>query len=430
MKNKFIYIIFGIFFTTLFLGAYSINSVLLALTSCVSMFYLIKKKNVTLLRSQKLFIFTIILYLIIHLLDYIFYYNFNEKVGASVSKQFLILLIILTFIFIKEYYHYKINLETVFLIFITLSIIPFIVWKFLNIEDSFMLFTIEKLNLERPYYGFLLASAGLMIISNVIHFFNPLGVNGQYLRNNGESNSQQSNPNFFIQPLVYFLLYLLIIFICLKLEVKMALIGLIISSVGVVFIYLNKSMRLKFVLLILISTSILYVSKSSKINDEISSVKGLISGPVDKTTNSNSVLSGQENSFNLRKITWAKTMQKIKQNYVFGIGSLEAEKDLDYYYKTLGYPWMVGQNTHNQFLNQLLLFGILGLVSLLVFMLYPLFLALNNSWYFLFGFNILFICCCLTENMLNRQTGIVSYLFFNSFFIFLNNNIKINNNET
>jgi len=118
-----------------------------------------------------------------------------------------------------------------------------------------------------------------------------------------------------------------------------------------------------------------------------------------------------------RFLIWKFSFELIAENekYFFGLGNKETNNLLIEKYRTIQNKkrgnWFIerGFNTHNQFLDFMLNYGIIGLVIYLYVFLSYLFSLKKN----IFLFNLilsLFIFSCL-ENILNRQLGVYIFAF-------------------
>ncbi len=104
----------------------------------------------------------------------------------------------------------------------------------------------------------------------------------------------------------------------------------------------------------------------------------------------------------------SKQYDKLLQNKKLS----ESQRKAINIYKTKKY------NTHNQYLQILIAFGVFGLLYLLfLFFLFLRFSIINHNKLY-FAFLLLFLMCLFTENLLERQTGIVFFMFFNCLFLF------------
>ncbi len=111
------------------------------------------------------------------------------------------------------------------------------------------------------------------------------------------------------------------------------------------------------------------------------------------------------------------TFKLIKQNWLTGVGPENVQKRLDecyssYTYKSFDDFQHKSYNTHNQFFDILLKFGIFGILGFILYI----FWGIKNNLEYYYIFISLCILSMLTENILNRQVGIVFFNFFNSLF--------------
>lgn len=126
---------------------------------------------------------------------------------------------------------------------------------------------------------------------------------------------------------------------------------------------------------------------------------------------------------NYRYGIWYCALQNIKEHPLFGVNPDQAQDRLNECYTKFDYEsyedfTKVTYNTHNQYLDQFLKFGVLGF--LLFVCTFGFFLKNSSSFYQLF---ILLIgLSFLTENFLDRQMGVVFVALFNSLFVVYNLN--------
>ncbi|NKI31192.1 O-antigen ligase family protein [Croceivirga thetidis] len=120
-----------------------------------------------------------------------------------------------------------------------------------------------------------------------------------------------------------------------------------------------------------------------------------------------------------RVFIWATATKVISDNWLFGVGTGDVNDKLNDYYLASGFEYLERKNTntHSQPLDFLLRFGVLGtFLILLAFIFFFKVIKTNN--YVLYGiFMFFFVFAFLTENLLNRQLGIVFFHFFNNFFM-------------
>lgn len=118
---------------------------------------------------------------------------------------------------------------------------------------------------------------------------------------------------------------------------------------------------------------------------------------------------------------WNSSISLLKANFLLGVGTGDISNELNKQYILDNHPYLSNKdaNTHNQYLDYLIKFGIIGF-GVLVFCFYTYFRkSLLTSNYTYLMFLILVLICMLTENILSRQFGIVFFFFFQNLFFFL-----------
>jgi O-antigen ligase len=127
------------------------------------------------------------------------------------------------------------------------------------------------------------------------------------------------------------------------------------------------------------------------------------------------------NSTNLRAGTYYCAASLLKQNWLFGLGTGNVQANLNNCYKSNGFSdvlYLNEYNTHNEYLNVWLNTGFVGFVLFLMSLTIPLLIAIKEGNKLYVAFLILLMLVFLTENILERQKGIIFYAFFNSLFAF------------
>ena len=116
---------------------------------------------------------------------------------------------------------------------------------------------------------------------------------------------------------------------------------------------------------------------------------------------------------------WKSSVHLFIKNFWIGVGTGDINNDLNNQYVKDGQNYLADKkaNTHNQFLDYMVKFGIIGFV-LIAFSFFCYFKHASHTSNGLYIMFLVFILCCmLTENILNRQLGIVFFFFFNSLFL-------------
>ena len=122
-----------------------------------------------------------------------------------------------------------------------------------------------------------------------------------------------------------------------------------------------------------------------------------------------------------RIVIWKNCIELIKASPLYGYGTGDVQDELVKTYKKNNELWrMQFFNTHNQYLDYQLRYGIIGTILLILVLGYYAHKALMSADYFYLSFIILIILCFLTENIIQRQLGIVYFTFFNSLLFYRN----------
>ena len=124
----------------------------------------------------------------------------------------------------------------------------------------------------------------------------------------------------------------------------------------------------------------------------------------------------------LRLITWKFTLQKFlsEENVVIGLGTGDARNFINEVYREhkMNDAGYLNFNMHNQYLEYLLKFGVLGLVyfGTILFLCFKKAVTSRNRLYF--SFLLIFCIFSLTESNLEVQRGIVFFVLINTIFYF------------
>jgi O-antigen ligase len=125
----------------------------------------------------------------------------------------------------------------------------------------------------------------------------------------------------------------------------------------------------------------------------------------------------------VRLSIWKCSFDVVRENWLWGVGTGDAQDELQKAYEKRKFYFasMYNRyNAHNQYIQNLLMNGILSLIFFLASIFCPLILSLRNQGklniYAFFLFAVALIFC--TESFLEINKGIVFYSFFNSIFAF------------
>lgn len=116
----------------------------------------------------------------------------------------------------------------------------------------------------------------------------------------------------------------------------------------------------------------------------------------------------------LRLNIWQSSIQASKKNFIWGAGHEKTELLLlnEYGKRDLTTPLKYKYHTHNQFLQTLVQYGVVGLMILALFLIAAIGRTWNERNYLGVIIIVLFIFSMMTESIFTRQWGVLSFLFF------------------
>tara|TARA_B100000900_G_scaffold327760_1_gene287942 strand:+ start:223 stop:744 length:522 start_codon:yes stop_codon:yes gene_type:complete len=125
-------------------------------------------------------------------------------------------------------------------------------------------------------------------------------------------------------------------------------------------------------------------------------------------------------STNTRLKAWKTSLELISQNLLFGVGNGNSTKILNLAYESKGYKSLKNKsiNSHNQFIQFQLDHGLIGSFCLLFFTLIMLITSLIEKDFLYALFLTIIIINFMTESMLETQSGVVFFAFFNTLFFY------------
>jgi O-antigen ligase len=125
-------------------------------------------------------------------------------------------------------------------------------------------------------------------------------------------------------------------------------------------------------------------------------------------------------SANVRIEIWSKSIQIIKENILFGVGTGDVKNELIRHYDTesLEVAKEKGFNAHNQFIETFIGMGLIGFLTLVLILVLPYFERGNYSnWNVEAIFLLIIIIGFIFESMLNTIAGVSFFAFFYSLLI-------------
>lgn len=131
------------------------------------------------------------------------------------------------------------------------------------------------------------------------------------------------------------------------------------------------------------------------------------------------------NSIGVRLSILKCTYDVTKEHPFFGTGIGDVQVELNNSYKMYNFSTLIDMNTHNQYLQFIVGIGIVGLLIVMGVLSFQIYKSIQGGNLIHLSFVSIFMLCCLTESVLERQYGIMFFALFNS--ITLLSNYKIGN---
>ncbi|WP_299455630.1 O-antigen ligase [uncultured Microscilla sp.] len=128
-----------------------------------------------------------------------------------------------------------------------------------------------------------------------------------------------------------------------------------------------------------------------------------------------------QNAFSMRLVKWRCSVEIIYENFLFGVGTGDAEDQLVICYdqkkfwgRLAGYRF----NSHNIYLQDWLRLGLIGFTLLMLSFILPIIKAVKHKKGLYLAFITLFMLCGTTESLINANKGIIFFAFFSCIFAF------------
>lgn len=127
------------------------------------------------------------------------------------------------------------------------------------------------------------------------------------------------------------------------------------------------------------------------------------------------------NSSSIRYGIYKCVFETIKEKPVFGYG-FGSSPQLECYQKKSEHLFLLKYNSHNQYLGYFLNAGFFGVITLLFFVVYLFRFSYRYKDYLFFSLILFFSIVMLTENILERQSGVILFTFIINLFFYFNLN--------
>jgi len=391
-------------YSTIFLGSFPIlglkKSVLaIILWAVFSLILMISEKSYkTIQKRDKINLLVLTSYYLAFVVSFLFIED--KKLATRFLEKNVAFLIFPLFIIVNKNFIYGNTLRKSINIFIISNIIlASYIWivilsngyeKVMNSDTYYnpiiRNFFSDISEIHLPYLGILFVFSSLVLLNDIL------------------SNRIKFNYVFIFRSLGIALL----IFSVITYAARLALVLFLVLSI---FLVLKKTpkvwIKIGFMIFLASSVFLIFVIPSSKKRiDEIRNTKLILPNQDQKSE-----------EVNFRYGIYNCVSIILKENWILGVGPGNVQKKLDncyssYTYKNYDDYSKIEYNSHNQYLDIWLKYGIFGLILFLVFLLWG-----TKNIDLLYGiFIFIIMAAMLTENIFDRQVGVVFFTFFNSLF--------------
>lgn len=130
---------------------------------------------------------------------------------------------------------------------------------------------------------------------------------------------------------------------------------------------------------------------------------------------------GHNNSISSRVIAWRIAFEVIGSNPIMGVGIGDSNIEMKKEYKANEFASGERRflNAHNQYLEEGVRLGIVGILMLIVVLGFPVYIGIKKKYILLVYFIFIIGVNCLFESILEKQTGVMFFSVFYCFFIFI-----------
>ncbi|WP_029271368.1 O-antigen ligase [Flavobacterium sp. KJJ] len=222
-----------------------------------------------------------------------------------------------------------------------------------------------------------------------------------------------------------FVIFLLSFFFVLFVNTRMALMNVLAGFIIVFFFEFKTKFNLKkmaiasvTVLILLSGILFFYVKENPYMKEKYSTATFAYMDKVGKLDEIDHPEIKVYNSLVTRVSIWKSAWELSVKNLPFGVGASDGKPELNKYYKQTNQKFLAKYEfpTHNQFLDFLLKFGILGPIVALLYMLTIGYLGYDLKNAIIFSFFLIFFTSNLTDDFLLRFDGIAFSGLWSSIF--------------
>lgn len=391
-------------YTTILLGSFPIlglkKSVLaIILWAVFSLIIMVSERSYSLIeKKDKINLLVLTSYYLAFVIS--FFFIEDKKLAMRFLEKNVAFLIFPVFMIVNKRFFYENTLKKTITVFIISNLIlAAYIWVvilskgYLNVMKSdtyynpiIRNFFSDISEIHLPYLGILFVFSSLALLDDIL---------------NSAKKITYSN-------VLRCLAIALLIFSVISFAARLALILFIIGSLFMVFKKTsNVWIKIGFIVSILAILFLVFTIPSSKKRiDEIWNAKLILPNNTQKSE-----------EVNFRYGIYNCVSIILKENWIIGVGPGNVQKKLDncysgYTYKNYDDYSKIEYNSHNQYLDIWLKYGIFGLILFFVFLLWG--IKYIDLLYGIFLFIIM--AAMLTENIFDRQVGVVFFTLFNTLF--------------
>ncbi len=130
----------------------------------------------------------------------------------------------------------------------------------------------------------------------------------------------------------------------------------------------------------------------------------------------------------IRVENWNSCLELIKDNILLGVGIGDSKKELLNYRDPNSWNYTAQVNSHNQYLGILVKTGIIGLILFMIPIIFSFYKFYKSKCYIGLIFLVICLLAMITENILDRQKGVVFFTLFLIFFLKTSQRTSFKNN--
>ncbi len=360
------------------------------------------------------------------LLECIFFWNNDSAFLGMKSLEKSVACLLLPYLIIPHFEYIdtfkilkKYSIYTAFILIISLI-------SFAFFEHSYFMKYLNGIHLWQMGYTFsdyigIHAPALNMYISFICVYILYLTIN------------EFSNNDFSKKAIKLFLLFLVFFFFLLVINTRIALLTFVLNAI-VLFIYSKIAIRKKTIIVVVCLVTLCGITKIfiDKFPYTVDKYTIHLFNDMDKVGKLDEIDNPEIYAYTslvTRISIWKSSYEVGKKNFLFGVGSSDAQKELINHYRETDQRFLTkyGFITHNQFLNFFIKYGIIGLIGCFIYIFYPLYLSIKTNNIILFCFFLNFLISNITDDYLNKFDGLVYTALWYSIFTcyYLNNKSKL-----